>query len=109
MINTDNNFVHRTEFCIFIRCGVKLVANKYEIFGSGDPGTRELLDIFAKSGIAYTFVDIRETYPSRTSDPLTFLHSKRLDSVPQVFQATGEYIGDFNGTIRHLDKMRKAA
>jgi uncharacterized protein YqjF (DUF2071 family) len=78
------------------------MSKAYDIYGSGDAGTQELRDIFTRFDIPYTFVDIRRSHPGRGIDPLVFLRSNRLDSVPQVFEATGEYVGDFSETIRQF-------
>jgi hypothetical protein len=76
---------------------------KYQIYGSGDRGTLELRAIFTDLEVPHSFVDIRVN--QRGHDPLLFLVSQRLITVPQVFDPDGGRVGDFEATIRHLDSL----
>lgn len=79
--------------------------DNYLIYGSGDSGTLELRGIFTELELPYTFIDIRQAAKRGQRDPLKFLADRRLLTVPQVFQANGELIGNFEATITYLDSL----
>jgi hypothetical protein len=81
---------------------------KYKIYGAGDNGTNELRHILTEHQIPHSFVDIRCRPTRKESDPIAFLVSHRLQTVPQVFLGD-VLIGTFEAMLKHLDISNKAA
>ncbi len=69
--------------------------NTHIIYGSGDAGSIELKTQFALKHIPYQFYDIRTDRKY-----LVHLLNLKLNSVPQVFNEDGSYLGDYEGAAK---------
>ena len=68
------------------------------LYGAGDAGTQELLDHLVAQGVRVQFRDIRKPNSARVCEHLKTLVENKLRTVPQVFQSSGELIGNYYET-----------
>lgn len=81
-----------------------------QVYGSGDAGTKELIQMMLDRGIRYELCDIRQLDIHGRRRNLAFLMSgnstgRTLTSVPQVFEENGTYRGDFQRVATWLNSV----
>ena len=74
------------------------MTERYLVYGSGDEGTKELMQTFFELAISVDFRDIR----SPDHADLKFVREAGFATVPQVYAPNGSLIGNFEATMAHL-------